>query len=757
MSKLIVRSLLFALAGVFAINIRAEVAWTTGSCAPSAWTALANNLLAGETGAISGDTATGYSTRDPELLTDGEVQPEGQASEVHAKEVGFRAGASVVWTFAAPKTIESVRVSCGYPVAYQNYSGLRVSSVEVQVFGESTWTALNTTAGEYSDNGQNAIQWLVLADGNGGPLAEAVVALKVTFGSPTSGLASYCGEIEAVGSAAALGPVVGAHNITPAKTKARVTGSIADPGTDATACDVYLSLDGGAATKIAEGVTGSFEYQLQGLTAGTTYAYELSVSNNAPTAKGTVRSGSFTTMVADAATAVWAKELYLTDDWRALDCNVLSGVRGTMGAGQSPNGYGTNDLIVLSDGYVPSVAGKNWIVGISPNQEINWNLAVPVTLEQLRISSSYLEDPHFSGVNIASVKVKCVDSDEWVEVPGSSSGKIAGDGTTQNIICATLSDVENGYIAQNVIALKVVFGAAVYVNANYYAEIEAVGYAEATGPVIGAFDIAPAKTKAMVSGSIADPGTDATACDVYFALDGGAATKTAEGVTDSFEYQLQGLTAGTTYAYELSVSNNALTAKGTVRSGSFTTLAADAQTASWTQGEYAPAEWTALANNILRGLDATEKSGVSFAASQDMTKLTNGGVPNPAAGGETVGFGNAGTIAWAFAKPMTIEKIRLSSLWESTLYNGISVNAIHVKRRGSTEWVALDVPTVQWTGGTQLGQTETLSDAENGFLAQNVVGLKITFGAQKAAVANYYAEIEVVGYKKQTGLVLHFH
>ena len=164
-----------------------------------------------------------------------------------------------------------------------------------------------------------------------------------------------------------------------------------------------------------------------------------------------------------------------------------------------------------------------------------------------------------------------------------------------------------------------------------------------------------------------------------------------------------------------------------------------------------------LANNIVSGLDATEKSGLSGYASQDMTKLTNGSVPNPAAGADTVGFTPHGTIAWAFESPMTIEKLRISSLWESTAYNGISVNAIHVKRRGSTEWVALDVPTVQWTGGTKLGQTETLSDAENGFLAQGVVGLKITFGAQKAAVANYYAEIEVVGYKKQTGLVLHFH
>lgn len=729
-----------AIVGFSSLDLCAAVEWTTSSCAPSAWTALADNLVAGVTGTISGSIATGYSTNDPDLLTDTSVPTTGGKDWI----VGFQNTASIKWTFATPKTLESVRVSCGY-LADKTYSGFTVSSVEVQAFGSSEWTAVSTTAGQMTTTAQTDILSLLLADESGNPLAESVGALKVTFGTPPIGYANYCVEIEAVGFAEATGPVISAFDITPAKTKAMVSGSIADVGTDATECDVYLSIDNAEAVKIAEGVTGSFEYQVQGLTAGTTYAYALSVSNNAPTVKGTVTSGSFTTLAVGDATAAWTKETYMPLDWTALRGNVLANVKGTMAVGQ-PNSYGTNALEVLSDGVVPSVQGKDWIVGLQQNSEINWLLMRPTALEQVRISSAYLESPQFSGVNIASVKVKCVGSDEWVEIPGSSSGKIAGDGTTRNIISATLSDAENGFIARNVTSLKVVFGAAVYVNANYYVEIEAVGFAEATGPVLGAFDITPAKTKAKVAGSIADAGTDATACDVYLALDGGTATKIAEGVTDSFEYRLMGLTAGTTYSYELSVSNNATTAKGTVRSGSFTTLAADAQTASWAQGEYATSEWTALENNILNGLAATEKFGVSGYASQDMGKLTDGNVPNPAAGAETVGFTPNGTIAWRFASPMTIEKLRISSLWESTLYNGISINAIQVKYKGSTAWEALDVPTVQWTGGTQLGQTETLSDPETGILAQNVIGLKITFGAQKAAVANYYAEIEAVGH-----------
>ncbi len=340
--------------------------------------------------------------------------------------------------------------------------------------------------------------------------------------------------------------------------------------------------------------------------------------------------------------------------------------------------------------------------------------------------------------------MKLSGSNTWTELDGSSF--LDNSGRNQNVvICASLADPGTGYLAQGVAGLKVAFGANVPL-ASYIVEIEAVGSAEATGPVLGSFNVAPAKTKATISGSIVDVGTDATSCDIYLALGGGAAAKIAEGVTGSFEYRIQGLTAGTEYAYEFSVSNNAPTVKGTVQTGTFTTLAADAQTASWTQGEYATADWVPLANNILANLTATESYRASPYASSDMTKLTDGSVPNPAAGAETVGFQPDGTIAWTFEVPMTIEKLRLSSLWESTYYNGISVNAVQVKFKGSTEWVALAVPTVQWTGGTQLGQTETLSDPETGFLAQNAVGLKIVFGAQKAAVANYYAEIEAVGH-----------
>ena len=95
-------------------------------------------------------------------------------------------------------------------------------------------------------------------------------------------------------------PVLGTVNVTPAVTNATISGTISSLGSGATACDVYLALGAsantlGAATKIAEGATASFSYVVSNLTAATTYYYSLSISNNAETVMGAVKSGNFTT------------------------------------------------------------------------------------------------------------------------------------------------------------------------------------------------------------------------------------------------------------------------------------------------------------------------------------------------------------------------------------------------------------------------------------------------------------------------------
>ena len=479
MSKTILRSLLFALAGVFASDLRAAPAWTTTDVAPASWTALANNLLAGETGTINGTIASGYSTNDPNLLTDGQVQTTGG----NAYRVGFQGGSSIEWTFVTPKTIEQVRVSACYYDG-STYTELTIGTVSVKLAGSDTWDALaGSDIRDVDGRSQNVVICASLSDSDAGHLAQHVVGLKIAFVTPKH-LASYCVEIEAAGSAEATGPVVDSFDVAPAKTKATVSGSIADPGTDATACDVYLALGGGAATKIAAGASGSFEYRITGLTAGTSYAYELSVSNNAPTAKGTVRTGTFTTLAADAQTASWTQEDVAPGDWLALTDNILAGKHGTLTSGAiAGTNYATNDSSVLTDGTVPTTGGAAYIYGFQNNATMEWSLDKAMTLERLRISACYLAGSTYTKLAVSSVSVKLAGSDTWTALDAPAFSDIAG--KSQNVILlATLSDCETGVLSENVVGLRIVFG---NVNAlgSYCAEIEAVGHAEGkTGKMV---------------------------------------------------------------------------------------------------------------------------------------------------------------------------------------------------------------------------------------------------------------------------------
>ena len=147
------------------------------------------------------------------------------------------------------------------------------------------------------------------------------------------------------------------------------------------------------------------------------------------------------------AEVAWTTGACAPSEWIALERNLLKGLKGTMTV-NNPNTYGSSDLMVLVDGEVPIEAGKNWIVGISPNSEIDWFFSGPIKLEQLRISSAYLADPNFSGVNIKAVKVRLLGLDEWVEI-GAASGRFWSN-NLKNIVIATLSDDERGFLAQKV-------------------------------------------------------------------------------------------------------------------------------------------------------------------------------------------------------------------------------------------------------------------------------------------------------------------
>ncbi len=470
MNKTIMRRLLLALAGACALDLRAAPAWTTTDVEPASWTALSGNLIVHLTGTKSGTISTGYGTTDMGVLTDG-VVPTVNGNE---SRVAFQNTGAVEWSFTTPKTLEQVRVSGCY-LGGSTYTRISISAVYVKLFGSDTWTELDGSSFlDNSGRSQNVVVCASLADPGTGYLAQGVAGLKVAFGANVP-LASYIVEIEAVGSAEATGPVLGSFDIAPAKTKATVSGSIVDVGTDATACDVYLALDGGAATKIAEDVTGSFEYRLQGLTAGTEYAYELSVSNNAATAKGTVRTGTFTTLAADAQTMSWTTSDVAPGDWTALSGNLLAGKTGTI-VGAVATGYSTNDPDLLTDGSVPTTGGNEYRVGLQNNASIEWTFDEPETLEQIRVSACYLDGSIYTRLAIGAVYVKRAGSEAWDALGAEALSDIGG--RNQNVIlCASLSDSETEYLSQGVVGLKIAFGN-VGALASYCVEIEAVGQAE---------------------------------------------------------------------------------------------------------------------------------------------------------------------------------------------------------------------------------------------------------------------------------------
>lgn len=168
---------------------------------------------------------------------------------------------------------------------------------------------------------------------------------------------------------------------------------------------------------------------------------------------------------------------------------------------------------------------------------------------------------------------------------------------------------------------------------------------------------------------------------------------------------------------------------------------------TWTTGDYDPTAWTGLENNILAGLTAvaTDMSKISFAASKDLSKLTDGAVSATAASTEIVGLQPDAELVWNFSEPKVLEKIRFSSLWTSKIYAGISVKDILVQTSGSSEWVSLGVSITRSGNASANGaQYALLSDPGLGYLALDVVALKFVSGSVEA-FANYYAEIEAVG------------
>ena len=170
----------------------------------------------------------------------------------------------------------------------------------------------------------------------------------------------------------------------------------------------------------------------------------------------------------------------------------------------------------------------------------------------------------------------------------------------------------------------------------------------------------------------------------------------------------------------------------------------------WSLSDYTPSSWSPLANNILLGLTAQEVSNpslLSFAASKDLAKLTDGVVSASAAATEIVGLRPGAELAWSFEEPMTVRQIRFSSLWNGKIYAGINIAGVYVQTKASSAWVSLNASVARSGNATTAGaQCALLSDPGTGYLVRDVTALKVVFGPVEA-FANYYAEVEAAGEK----------
>lgn len=471
MNKITVPSLMLMLMGFFASNVHAELVWTKYEGVPSDWSPLENNLLAGELGTVTGSTSW-LTPKETNIakLTDGDVP----TSRSYHDMLGFAGDSTVEWNFAGPMTLEKIRITTCDITDGRQYDDIVIADVEVKVDGADEWVSLGCGSVEWNGSNKEGIMCYVkLENSEAGHLVESVVGLRIKFG-PHKTVAQYYSEIEASGFAEMTRPILGSVVVAPAKTKAIVSGSIADVGGDATSCDVYLALDEAVPVKILRRMTGAFEYQIEGLTPGTTYSYTLSVSNNATVAKGSSHSGTFKMLAADALTTTWTTSDVVPDGWLPLsDGNLLSGIKGEL-AGNITTDYSTADAALLTDGFVPTTGGKQYRVGFQAGASITWMFDKPMSFGQLRVSACYLDDYNFTRLAIGAVSVKVAGSDIWENFDAEVLSDIGGRYGKKVVLCATLSDIEKGYLAKNVVALKIDFGN-VGALASYVVEVEAAG------------------------------------------------------------------------------------------------------------------------------------------------------------------------------------------------------------------------------------------------------------------------------------------
>ncbi len=442
---------------------------------------------------------------------------------------------------------------------------------------------------------------------------------------------------------------------------------------------------------------------------------------------------------------LWTNGSYVPSEWTPLGENLLADA--TASHEGSLSGYASADMGKLTDGRIPVDFSSDEVVGLGEDRAAIWTFDEPKSIGTIRISSRW-SDTSFDAIMVKEVYV--LNGTEWVALGAPNSFKTGLASITTGALMATLSDDGLGYLASNVSGLKIVFGKPeTGTVANYYAEVEAIAPGGEVQPAETAATptFSPAACSFYPTTNVALSCTTAGAT-IRYTLDGSNPTATSAEYTAPIALSATTTVKARAFAEGMNASAVATATYTYTEPGNPPDDPPSGESArTWTTGDYDPSTWTGLENNILAGLTAVaaDSSKISFAASKDLPKLTDGAVSATAASTEIVGLCPDAELVWNFSEPKVLEKIRFSSLWSSKIYAGISVKDILVQTSGSSEWVSLGVSITKSGNDSAAGaQYATLSDPGLGYLALDVVALKFVTGSVEA-FANYYAEIEAVG------------
>ena len=428
--------------------------WATSEFALSAWSPLANNLLANMTGTTSG-YISGYGG-GAGLLTDGAISGDTKQT------CGFGENATVAWTFDGSKTLEKIRFTTCYTANWGIYDDIKISKVEVKTSGSDSWTDLGVVPLDYAGTGTaNVALSATLENTTDGFLAQSVTALRITFAAPNN-VAQYYAEIEAVGTASGAEPVetVASPIFSPASCSFYPSTNVMISCATSSATIRY-TLDGSTPTESSEVYTVPLE-----LFATTTIKARAFAEDMNPSA--TV-SATYTLEDPSAPAMTWATNEFALSAWSPLANNLLANMTGTTSGYISGYGGGAG---LLTDGAISGETAQT--CGFGENATVAWTFDGAKTLGKIRFTTCFTAGwGWYDDIKISKIEVKTSGSDDWADL-GVEPLNYTGSGTADTALSATLEDATTGFLAQNVTALRITF-AAPYNVAQYYAEIEAVG------------------------------------------------------------------------------------------------------------------------------------------------------------------------------------------------------------------------------------------------------------------------------------------